>query len=61
MPLELLIVLILILPVVILFAVFVWYLNIGRIFATVKEDRQEREGDDTRKRLENNRAPKLFE
>jgi hypothetical protein len=60
MPLELMIALILILPVVILFVVFVWYLNVGRIFATVKENRQDREADDIRKRPENNRAPKLF-
>jgi len=54
MPLELMIALILILPVVILFAVFVWYLNIGRIFATVKENRQDREAAE-RKRPANGR------
>jgi hypothetical protein len=55
MTLELMIALILILPVVILFAVFVWYLNIGRVFATVKEDRQDNETDTARKRPENGR------
>jgi hypothetical protein len=55
MPLELIIALILILPVVVLFTVFVWYLNIGRSLATVKENRQDREADDARKRPENNR------
>jgi Tfp pilus assembly protein PilW len=43
MPLELMIALILVLPIIILFAVFVWYLNIGGIYATVKETRQDRE------------------
>ncbi len=55
MPLELMIALILVLPVFILFAAFVWYLNIGRTFATVKENRQGREATAARKRLENNR------
>jgi hypothetical protein len=54
MPLELMIALILVLPIFILFAVFVWYLNIGRTFATVKENREDRPAAD-RKRLENGR------
>jgi hypothetical protein len=49
MPLELMIALILVLPVVIFFVAFVLYLNIGRIFATVKESRQDRETTDARK------------
>jgi hypothetical protein len=40
MPLELMIMLILVLPVFILLAVFVGYLNIGRIFGNVKENRR---------------------
>lgn len=51
MPLELMIALILVLPVIILFGAFVWYLNIGRAFATVKENRPERPDADTEKRL----------
>jgi len=41
MPLELMIAMILVLPVIVLFAAFVLYLNISRIFAPVKEDRQD--------------------
>jgi Tfp pilus assembly protein PilW len=40
MPLELMITLILVLPVFILLAVFVCYLNIGRTFGNVKENRR---------------------
>ncbi len=36
MSLELMIALIIILPVIVFFAIFVWYLNLGRIFAAVK-------------------------
>ncbi len=43
MPLELMIALIIILPIIILFAVFVWYLNFGRIYAAVKETYQKRQ------------------
>jgi len=54
MPLEMMIALILVLPIIILFAVFVWYLNIGRTFATVRENRHDREAAGG-KRLGNNR------
>jgi Tfp pilus assembly protein PilW len=37
MPLELMIALIIVLPIIILLAIFVWYLNFGRIYATVRE------------------------
>jgi hypothetical protein len=40
MPLELMITLILVLPVFILLAVFVCYLNIGRIFGNTRESRR---------------------
>jgi flagellar biosynthesis protein FlhB len=43
MPLELTIALIIILPIIILFAVFVWYLNFGRLYATVKETRHKKQ------------------
>jgi Tfp pilus assembly protein PilW len=43
MPLELMIALIIILPIIILFAVFVWYLNFGRVYAAVKETYQKRQ------------------
>jgi hypothetical protein len=52
MPLELMIALILVLPIIILFAVFVWYLNIGGIYAAVKETRQDRPTVAARKKLE---------
>lgn len=55
MPLEILIALILVLPVLILFTVFVWYLNIGRAFATVKENRQENPAEADSQSLENDR------
>jgi hypothetical protein len=56
MPLELMIALIIILPIIILFAIFVWYLNLGRTFATVREDRQDRPDTAARKRPETNRV-----
>jgi hypothetical protein len=37
MPLELMIALIVILPIIIFFVIFVWYLNLGQTCATVKE------------------------
>ena len=40
MPLELLIALILVLPIIILCGAFVWYLNIGGIYAMVKDKSQ---------------------
>jgi hypothetical protein len=43
MQLELMIALIIVLPIIILFAVFVWYLNIGGIFAAVRDRRYKRE------------------
>jgi Tfp pilus assembly protein PilW len=52
MPLELMIALILVLPIIILFAVFVWYLNIGGIYATVKETHQKRPTVAESKKLE---------
>jgi hypothetical protein len=55
MSLELMIALILVLPIVILFAVFVWYLNIGGIYAAVKETRQDRPTVTGRKKLEADR------
>jgi Tfp pilus assembly protein PilW len=55
MPLELMIALILVLPIIILFVVFVWYLNIRRTFAAVRENREDRPDTAERKRLENNR------
>jgi Tfp pilus assembly protein PilW len=55
MPLELMIALILVLPIIILFAVFVWYLNIGRAFATVKENRPDQPGAGAGKRPETSR------
>jgi Tfp pilus assembly protein PilW len=42
MPLELMIALIIILPIIILFAIFIWYLNFRRVYATVKETHQRR-------------------
>jgi Tfp pilus assembly protein PilW len=56
MPLELMIALILVLPIIILFAVFVWYLNIGRIFATVREGRRNRETATEENRPETSRS-----
>lgn len=52
MPLELMIALILVLPIIILFGVFVWYLNIGSIYATVKETHQDRQTLTKSKKLE---------
>lgn len=52
MPLELMLALILVLPIIILFAVFVWYLNIGGIYAALKEKRQKREAVADKKKLE---------
>ena len=43
MPLELMIALILVMPIIILFAIFVWYLNFKGIYATVKETRQDQQ------------------
>jgi hypothetical protein len=42
MPLELMIALIVILPIIIFFVIFVWYLNLGRTYATVKETNHKR-------------------
>jgi hypothetical protein len=55
MPLELMITLILVLPVIILMAVFVCYLNIGHIFINVKENRRGRRAAAARNRLETSR------
>lgn len=52
MPLELLIALILVLPIIILCGAFVWYLNIGGIYAIVKETRQKRQAVAESKKLE---------
>jgi len=52
MPLELMIALILVMPIIILFGVFVWYLNIGGIYAIVKETRQKRQAITKSKKLE---------
>jgi len=43
MSLELMIALILVMPIIILCGVFVWYLNIGGIYATVKDKRKNRQ------------------
>jgi hypothetical protein len=42
MPLELMIALIVILPIIIFFVIFVWYLNLGQTYATVKETNHKR-------------------
>jgi Tfp pilus assembly protein PilW len=55
MPLELMITLILVLPVIILMAVFVCYLNFGRIFTNAKENRRGRRATAARNRLETSR------
>jgi CHASE3 domain sensor protein len=55
MPMELLLALILVLPIVILFAVFIWYLNIGGIYAVIKESRQKRQALAESKKLETGR------
>ena len=52
MPLELMIALILVMPIIILFAIFVWYLNIGGIYAIIKDTRQKRQAVAASKNLE---------
>jgi hypothetical protein len=52
MPLELMLALILVLPIVILFAVFVWYLNIGGIYTVLREKHQKSQAVADSKKLE---------
>lgn len=60
MPLELLTALIIVLPIIILLAIFVWYLNFGRIYATIKEEHQKRESLAGSKKLETGRDLELI-
>jgi hypothetical protein len=52
MPLEMMLALILVLPIIILFAVFVWFLNIGGIYAALKENHQKKQAVADNKKLE---------
>jgi hypothetical protein len=52
MPLELMLALILVLPIIILSAVFVWYLNVGGIYTIVKERRRKGQAVAEGKKLE---------
>jgi hypothetical protein len=55
MPLEMLLALVLVLPIILMFAVFVWYLNIGGFYAAVREKRQKRQAAADSKKLETGR------
>ncbi len=43
MELEFIVALVLVLPIVIFLAAFVWYLNIGGIYSAIKETRRKRQ------------------
>ena len=55
MPLEMLLALVLVLPIILIFAVFVWYMNIGGFYAAVREKRQKRRSATPSKKLETSR------
>jgi hypothetical protein len=55
MPVEMLLALVLVLPIILMFAVFIWYLNIGGIYTAVKEKRQKRQAAADSKKLETSR------